>query len=369
MFCHRQGSKVVVCKAPNGEPLAHQRVEVQQQKHAFPFGIALGHRLLAEPGFEDFVLSRFNWAVFGNESKWYANEAEAGKETYAHADEMLDWCEANKLAVRGHCVFWEPEKWQPRWLAGLSTEELHGAVERRLEHAAEHFKGRFRHWDVNNELLHGRFFRDRLGDDIVPWMFKRLRELDPSVKLFVNDFNVLSVDQDFQEVETEAYVKQIRELLDQGVPIDGIGIQGHVWYEDILAHPQVIQERLDTVAQLGIPIWITEFDVDDKDPQRNADVLELVYRTAFGHPMIEGIMSWMLWERDSWRGPHMGLAEANWNPKPACERLDALLSEWTTEYEAVTDANGCVTVSGYAGDYTLFVGGTCLRATIEADRP
>src|SRR4029078_4426144 len=110
---------------------------------------------------------------------------------------------------------------------------------------------------------HGTFFVDRAGKDVHSWMYKRARELDPSVKLFVNEFNVLSVDKNFQETQTDAYVAQVRDLLKQGAPIDAVGIQGHLWKEDVLAHPEVIGQRLDKVAGLGLPIWITEFDVAD----------------------------------------------------------------------------------------------------------
>ena len=323
--------------------------------------------MLATEGFDEFVSSRFNWAVFANESKWYANESEQGVETYDRADALLDWCEGKGMPVRGHCVFWEPEKWQPKWVAGLTHADLKGAVERRLEHSVEHFRGRFAHWDVNNEMLHGSFFAERLGKDIWSWMHRRVRELDPDVKLFTNDFNVLSVDQDFSETQTLDYVQQIQELLDSGAPIDGVGMQGHVWHEDVLANPVVIRERLDLVASVGLPIWITEFDVAHEDQERNADILELVYRTCFEHPSVEGIVTWMPWEGDSWRGPAMGLGDLNWNPKPACLRYDALLTEWSSNQVAVTDETGSVTIEGFAGNYEMSWGeAESVRFALEA---
>jgi hypothetical protein len=77
----------------------------------------------------------------------------------------------------------------------------------------------------------------------------------------------------------------------RGAPIHGVGIQGHIWGEDILANPGVLKERLDKVAALGLPIWITEFDVANDNETSCADKLELVYRTAYSHPAVKGIMS------------------------------------------------------------------------------
>jgi len=334
-----------------GQPQAGVTVEVHQTRKAFPFGAAVSPTLLRNAQYGDFFKSHFNWAVFGNESKWYSNERAQGREDYAAADAMFQWCNDNGIPVRGHCIFWEPEKWQPRWLLPLDAAQLKAAVERRMVSAVDHFRGKFVHWDVDNEMLHGTFFRDRLGEDIHVWMYKRARELDLTVKLFTNEFNVLSVDKDFNEVQTDEYVAQVRRLRDQGAPIDGVGIQGHVWREDILAHPEVIKQRLDKVAALGLPIWITEFDVADADEKSSADKLELVYRTAYSHPAVEGIIAWVFWEGGSWRGPNAAWARRDWTLTEAGKRYEALMAEWSTNTSGTTDASGIFAFPAYPGDY------------------
>ncbi len=336
-------------------PAAGVEVECRQVRPAFPFGAAMSREVLTNPRFQDFFRSHFNWAVFNNESKWYANEPARGEVSYADADRMLDWCETNHILVRGHNLFWSPEKWQPRWVASLGSNELHQAVEGRLEGAAAHFRGRFQHWDVNNEMLHGSFFRDRLGEAIEPWMFQRAHELDPDAKLFVNDYNILSVDKDFDDVQTGEYVAQIRKLLAQGAPIQGIGIQGHLWRENILTHPEVIKERLDKIAALGLPVWITEFDVADTDEQSAADKLDLVYHTAYSHPAVAGIMTWVPWAGDSWRGTNAGLARVDWTLSAAGRRFELLMREWSTQTNGLTDANGIFRFRGFPGEYEISV--------------
>jgi endo-1,4-beta-xylanase len=349
----RKSGAVIRLTGPDGSPLASATVDVIQARKAFPFGSAMSRHLIGNPHYREFFRRNFNWAVFENESKWYANERERGQTTYADADAMLAWCRENDIPVRGHCVFWEPERWQPRWVPGLSDSELKQAVESRLESVVKHFKGRFLHWDVNNEMLHGSFFKDRLGEPIWAWMFKRTRELDPEVKLFVNEFNILSVDQNYEQVETEEYVRSIRRLREQGAPIDGVGIQGHVWYEDILDNPHVIRQRLDIVAELGLPIWISEFDVVDKDPAVRADKMELVYRTAYSHPAVEGIMLWLFWAGNSWRGPDAAMVNLDWTLNAQGERFQALMKEWSTDLSGQTDASGRFTFRGFHGSYQV----------------
>lgn len=336
-----------------GEPVPGVRIEARQVRKAFPFGAAISRAILGNPRLQEFFKDHFNWAVFENESKWYANERSPGRADYATADAMFAWCQANGIPVRGHCVFWEPEKWQTKWVQPLTGDALREAVERRLESVVPHFRGKFVHWDVNNEMLHGDFFKARLGESIWPWMFQRTHELDPDAKLFVNEFNILSVDQSFQEVQTDEYVAHTRWLIDQGAPIHGVGIQGHIWAEDILSRPHVIKERLDKVATLNLPIWISEFDVADDDEQSCADKLELIYRTAYSHPAVEGIVMWVVWAGNSWRGPNAGIARRDWTLNEAGKRYEALMREWSTETSGDSNADGILAFRGFHGDYEV----------------
>ena len=57
------------------------------------------------------------------------------------------------------------------------------------------------------------------------------------------------------------------------------------------------KNRLDTLKDAGIPIWITELDVDEKDPEKRADNLEGVMRVAFSHEAVEGLVLWSLWSQ------------------------------------------------------------------------
>jgi len=341
-----------------GQSAAGLSVDVRQVRQAFPFGSAMSRALLRNERYAEFFKAHFNWAVFENESKWYSNERSQGRTSYRDADGMLAWCKANQIPVRGHCIFWEPKKWQPRWLREVSGEALRQAVEHRLESAVTNFRGRFVHWDVNNEMLHGTFFKDGLGESIWPWMFQRTHALDPEVKLFVNEYNILSVDQAFEQVQTEDYIASIRRLIDQGAPIHGVGIQGHIWHDDILANPGALKERLDKLAVLKLPIWISEFDVADDDETRCADKLELVYRTAYSHPAVEGIMMWVFWAGNSWRGPNAGLAHRDWTLNQAGQRYEALMEEWSTRVSGKTDADGCLLLRAFHGDYTASVSRT-----------
>ncbi|HVX84656.1 MAG TPA: endo-1,4-beta-xylanase [Phycisphaerae bacterium] len=333
-----------------GMPLAGVRLTIRQRAKSFPFGSAISGGFLRNAKWQEEFKEHFNWAVFENETKWYSNEPAQGRVNYRQADALAAWCEANGVKVRGHCIYWAVDKWQQAWLAALDAEDLRAAVERRME-VVTHFAGRVQSWDVDNEMLHGSFFADRLGAGIRPWMFERAHALDSGVQLFTNDYNILSVDQSFKRVQTQAYAEQIRGLLKQGAPITGIGVQGHLWTEDILKHPEVIRQRLDLLAKLGLPIWITEFDVADADPRVRADKLELIYRTAYSDPAVQGIMMWVFWAGNSWRGANAALFDQDWNINEEGRRFESLMKEWSTSVSVTTGSDGRCAFRGFHGTY------------------
>lgn len=339
-----------------GKPIKGAEVRIEQTKKAFPFGSAISGRFLTSARWQEEFKKHFNWAVLENESKWTSNEPRQGTINYRQADNLIRWCQDNGIKMRGHCLFWEhtgdAQAW-PLWMNNLNGEPFKAALEKRISDAMTHFKGKFECWDVDNEMLHGTFFVDRAGRDVHAWMYKRARELDPGVKLFVNEFNVLSVDKNFQETQTDAYVAQVRDLISQGAPVDAVGIQGHIWKEDVLAHPEVIGERLDKVASLKLPIWITEFDVADSDDRMRADKLELVYRTAYGHPAVHGIMMWIFWAGNSWRGPSAALFNQDWTINEEGKRFESLMNEWATQESGRADGRGALTRRAFYGDYRI----------------
>jgi len=343
----------------DGNPVPGATVELRQLSRLFPIGTALNASALSQNAtYRNYVTAHFNWGVHENAAKWYSNEPQRDVETYADADAVLDWADGHGITMRGHTLFWAPQQWQPSWVPGLSDEDLSGEVTERLEHAVTHFKGRFRHWDVNNEMLHGSFFADRLGEDIRQWMYGRSRELDPDADLFVNEYNVLS------GTQADLYALQVRDFLDRGFPIDGIGLQGHFNGVD----PWAVKLRLDKMAQLGLPLWVTEFDVKQADENDRADALEALMRTAFSHPAVHGIILWGFWAGAHWRGPDAALVDLDWRVNAAGQRFDELLTEWSSNPSLETGADGLAEARVFHGRYRVRAAGPGgLTATTEVE--
>ena len=79
-----------------------------------------------------------------------------------------------------------------------------------------------------------------------------------------------------------SYIHQIKGLIENGAPINGIGVQGHLGPSSI--DLQKVEHSLNKLwNEFGIPIWITEFDwanqnSDSDNHEQHAIELENFYR-------------------------------------------------------------------------------------------
>ncbi|CAM0957103.1 unnamed protein product [Alopecurus aequalis] len=323
-------------------------VRVVQMDNAFPFGSCINTTVIQNPAFVDFFTNHLDWAVFENELKWYHTEAQQGQLNYGDADALLDFCDHLGKHARGHCIFWSTDGVVQQWVKNLDRDQLMSAVQSRIQSLVSRYAGRFPHYDVNNEMLHGRFFRDRLGDDIPAFMFQEVARLDPEAALFVNDYNVECGND--PNATPDKYADQLAALQHSGAVVRGIGLQGHV------SNPvgEVICGALDRLAATGVPVWFTELDVCEPDVGLRAQDLELVLREAYAHPAVEGIVFWgfmqgRMWRQDAW------LVDADGTVNEAGQMLLNLQKEWKTDARGNVDGDGNFKFRGFHGKYVVEV--------------
>jgi GH35 family endo-1,4-beta-xylanase len=180
-------------------------------------------------------------------------------------------------------------------------------------------------------MIHGDYFAKRLGEGITREMFAWAAGGDPGARPYVNDYAILSGN------DGPRYVANLRKLLDQGVPVGGIGCQGHFGKAVDGVH---VRRTLDELAAFGLPIKITEYDADVADEEVKAACLETLYTVAFGHPSVEGILMWGFWEGAPWK-PRAALWKRDFTPTPAAETYRRLrFKEWWTTASGTADASG-----------------------------
>uniref|UniRef100_A0ACD5TR16 Uncharacterized protein n=1 Tax=Avena sativa TaxID=4498 RepID=A0ACD5TR16_AVESA len=321
-------------------------IRVVQVDNAVPIGACICKAAVQNPAFVDFFVKHFNWAVLENELKWYYTEANQGQVSYADADELIAFCDRHKKPVRGHCIFWAVENSVQPWVRALNPGQLKAAVESRIRSLVSRYNGKFPCYEVNNEMLHGSFFRQRLGDDIDAHMFRETAAIDPAPALFVNDYNVENAND--PNATPEKYVALITDLQKRGASVGGIGVQGHV----TLPVGDVICDALDKLAATELPVWITELDVSVADEALRADDLETVLREAFAHPAVEGIMLWGFMQGHMWRD-HGQLLNADGTLSEAGRRFVGLRTEWTSHARGKVDGDGNFKFRGFHGKYVV----------------
>lgn len=320
-------------------PIVNAEVLVEQLAHAFQFGVSLRTEMFrddADPASQRQYLKiaqeLANSSVHEDALKWYSTESNRGQVTYAESDRILDWSDRHyPLPMRGHNLFWEVEQWQQSWLKQLSNDDLHQAVLKRANDVCTRYRGRITEYDVLNEMLHGNFFRGRLGDRIVDEMFAKCAKADPQARLYLNEYDILN------GKLVDAYSKQVRTLLDRGVKVGGIGIQAHIRENISIAK---MQSSIDQMAKLGLPIKITEVSVLADTESRKAQVLTDLYRVAFAHPDVKGITLWGFWEGAAWE-PKTALYDRQFKPLPAAQAYRKLvLEQWRTNIRGITSYSG-----------------------------
>ncbi|KAM7250826.1 hypothetical protein ACFE04_022709 [Oxalis oulophora] len=328
------------------------RISIKQLNSDFPLGCGMNYHILESTYYQNWFKSRFKYATFTNEMKWYTNEKNQGQENYTFADSMLSFTKQNGISVRGHNIFWDNPRHQPNWVKTLSSEELRNATEKRMNSVVIRYSGQVIAWDVVNENLHFRFFEDKLGENASSEFYIATYKLDQDAIMFLNEYNTIEHPSD-QAAGPDNYLKKVRELLTypgtSGMKI-GLGLQGHFGAsEPNLAY---MRSTLDTLATLGLPIWLTEVDVE-KDPNQ-ANYLEEILREAHAHPAVEGIIIF--------GGPAvsgfspLSLADQDMKNTDAGDVVDKLIGEWQTQsLVATTNGQGFFEMSLFHGDYNIIV--------------
>lgn len=347
------------------------RVKIEQLSHEFWFGCAIANGLAGSSWsdetkriYKQKFLENFNSAVTENAVKWGTMEPRRGEVNYSIIDTILLFCEGNRIPLRGHNLFWGIPQFIQQWVKELDNEELAKVLQNRAETVAVRYKGRFAEYDLNNEMIHGNYYEERLGSGITKQMAQWVHNGDPGAKLWLNDYDILT------GVKLADYMAQIRKLLRLGVPIAGIGVQGHLHADTFERH--AVKRALDSLAIFGLPVRITEFNMPGQrskyyrekittmtpeEEQLRAKEMVDYYRICFAHPTVEGILMWGFWEGANWI-PVSSLYKRDWSPTLALEAYQNLIfREWWTTEEGKVSEDGSFKTRAFYGRYRITVNG------------
>ncbi|KAK2047587.1 family 10 glycosyl hydrolase [Colletotrichum somersetense] len=217
-----------------------------------------------------------------NGQKWLFTEPEPGVFNFTEGDIVTSIAKENGQLLRCHALVWhsqlapwvETTEWTP--------ETLTDAIVRHIHQVAGHYKGKCYAWDVVNEALNedGTYresvFYNVLGEEYLKLAFRTAAEVDPAAKLYYNDYNLESIGP-----KSEGARRIVKLLQDDGLRVDGVGMQAH-----LVAHraPTLDQQIavIRSYAELGVEVALTELDVRIELPinETNLEWQKEAYKNA-----------------------------------------------------------------------------------------
>lgn len=295
-------------------------------KDYFSMGVAVSPRALKtdESGL---ILRHFNSLTAENAMKMGPIHPRENYYYWKDADSIAAYAKRNGLKLRGHTLCWHNQT--PNWFftdsatgKTVSKEILLQRLKDHITTVVQRYKGTIYAWDVVNEAISDKkdeYFRPSLfyqicGEEFIAKAFEWAHAADPNALLFYNDYNEIN------PVKREKMIRMIRDLQKKGVPIHGIGLQGH-WAVNEPSADQ-LDKTLGDFSTLGLPLQITELDISvypkehdarEKKPV-DADTLFTpekekqqiaVYKTCFElfrkyRKNITSVTFWNISDRHSW---------------------------------------------------------------------
>lgn len=281
------------------------------------FGAAATHQQLStNQAFANLFAQQCGILVPTNELKWQALRPSPNRFNFTRADWMARFARSHGMLFRGHTLVWHNAL--PDWFAStVNKQNAEKYLREHISRVAGHYAGQMHSWDVVNEAIEPQVQRaDKLrntpwfrflGQEYIDIAFRAARQADPRALLMYNDFGI-EHDTKQAEIKRTAILRLLERLKSRGIPIQGLGIQGHLFgHPDGVTFKQ-IRRFVRNVADLGLQMMITELDVNDQELPRDAAVRDRAVARIYAdfldavlvEPAVIGVMTWGLSDRYTW---------------------------------------------------------------------
>ena len=232
----------------------------------FPIGVAVYPRAVQDSITSTLISHEFKSMTPENVMKMGPIHPEPNRYNWEPADAIVDFAQKNDMIMRGHALVWHQQ--YPQWFFKdaegnqITKDTLYARMKKHITDVVSRYKGKIYAWDVVNEAVSDqsdKVYREEspfyqiAGEEYLAKAFEFAHEADPDAKLFYNDYNAVRPE------KVERIYTLVKKLVDAGVPINGVGIQGH-WS---LFEPteQDLRTAIDKYASLDLDVQITELDV------------------------------------------------------------------------------------------------------------
>jgi endo-1,4-beta-xylanase len=227
------------------------------------------YELLFDPMASALIANTFSMIADGNDLKFAKDlRPTPDKYDFSYGENAVSWAERHGLLFRGHCLVW----WNalPDWFHSYVTSaNAKQVLTDHISTVVKHYRGRVYSWDVVNEPLFPdhrpdglgrRPWLDFMGPEYIDIAFRTAHAADPKARLVLNE---CYIEHDTPgEIDRRAsLLALITRLRNADVPINALGIQGHIRGNTPLDKAGMTK-FLKQIHDMGLEVMITELDVD-----------------------------------------------------------------------------------------------------------
>ncbi|MDW6005454.1 endo-1,4-beta-xylanase [Vibrio mangrovi] len=245
-----------------------------------------------------------------NEGKWGSVERTRDVYNWSGVDAAYNYAKQHNIPFKQHTFVWGSQ--YPNWITSLSASEQAAEIEEWIHDFCSRYPD-VDIIDVVNEATPGHapaaFAKNAFGDDWVTQSFRLARKYCPNATLVLNDYNVLSWN-------TDEFIAMAKPAVQAGV-VDAIGLQAHGLENFSTSR---LKANLDKVIALGLPIYISEYDVAKTDDQAQLDVMKAQFPLFYNSDAVAGITLWGYVDGKTWRDG-TGLIYDDGTQRPAMQWL------------------------------------------------
>jgi GH35 family endo-1,4-beta-xylanase len=221
-------------------------------------------------------------------------------------DAVYNYAKQHNIPFKQHTFVWGNQ--YPQWMDSLSPSEQAAEIEEWIRDFCTRYPD-VDMIDVVNEATPGHapagYARRAFGDNWIIRSFQLARQYCPNATLILNDYNVLSWN-------TDEFIAMATPAVRAGV-VDGIGLQAHGLADWSLSD---IERKLNQVAELGLPLYISEYDIQKTNDQEQLRVMQTQFPLFYNHRSVAGITLWGYVVGSTWLDGS-GLIYNDGRPRPA----------------------------------------------------
>ena len=316
----------------------------------FMIGVAVNRFNITAPEQAALVKQEFNSMTAENDMKPGMLHPKEGVWNWGTADSIANFARQNGIKLRGHCLCWHSQfaDWMFTDKKGkpVTKEVFYKRLREHIHTVVNRYKDVVYCWDVVNEAIadnvrpnfvNGKFqpgspYRDSrhfqlCGDEFIAKAFEYAHEADPNALLFYNDYN------ECDPGKRDRIYNMVKKMQEQGVPIHGIGMQGHyniygpseeeieaaiTKYSELVKHIHVTELDIRTNTEMGGQLRFSRGEAKPLASYMKTlqdDQYNRIFKIFRKHKdVIDCVTFWNLSDRDSWLG-------VNNHPLPFNEQL------------------------------------------------